>query len=80
MTPSTLVKAVSSRDLHEGLVCASQDADMHQVSNLQAEGEDLITMHIYSPPLLKMKTFSLTDRTIGEYIPEIIEHVHGSGI
>ncbi len=80
MTPSNLVKAVSSRDQHEGLICASQDADMHQISNLQAEGEDLITLHIYSPPLVKMKTFSLTDRTVGEYIPEIIEHVHGSGI
>ncbi len=80
MTPCTLVKAVSSRDQHEGLVCASQDADIHQVSNLQAEGQDLITLHVYSPPLLKMKTFSLTDRTVGEYIPEIIEHAHGSGI
>lgn len=79
-SPSGLIKAVSSRDLPEGLIAATQDADMHQISNLQAEGEDLITLHIYSPPLLKMKTFSLTDRTVGEYVPEIIEHCHGSGI
>jgi cysteine dioxygenase len=80
MTPSNLVKAVSSRDQTAGHICASQDADMHQVSNLQAEGQDLITLHIYSPPLLRMKTFSLTDRTVGEYVPEIFEHAHGSGI
>lgn len=80
MTPSKLVKAVSSQDLPEGLVTASQDADIHQVSNLQAPGRDLITMHIYSPPLLRMKTYSLTDRTVGDYVPEIIEHCFGSGI
>jgi cysteine dioxygenase len=79
-TPSSLIKAVSSNDLHEGLITVSQDADMHQISNLQAPGRDLITLHIYSPPLLKMKTFSLTDGSIGEYIPEVIEHSFGSGI
>lgn len=79
-TPSRLVKAVSSHDLCAGETCASQDADIHQISNLQLEGTDLITLHIYSPPLLRMKTYSLTDRTISEYVPEIHEHCHGSGI
>jgi len=79
-TPSSLVKAVSSRDLREGHITASQDADIHQVSNLQADGIDLITLHIYSPPLLRMKTYSLTDRAVGEYVPEIFEHCFGSGI
>lgn len=80
MTPSNLVKAVWSHDLHEGLITASQDADIHQISNLQATGEDLVTLHIYSPPLLRMKTYSLTDHTVGEYVPEIMAHCHGSGI
>jgi len=79
-TPSGLLKAVGSRDLVRGQVAASQDSDTHQVSNLQAPGEDLITLHIYSPPLLRMETFSLTDGTVGEFCPEIIEHIHGSGI
>src|SRR3989304_8096891 len=52
-TPSSLVKAVRSRDLREGHIAASQDADIHQISNLQADGFDLITLHIYSPPLLR---------------------------
>lgn len=80
MTQSKLVKAVSSHDLPESLITASQDADIHQISNLQGEGTDLVTIHIYSPPLLRMKTYSLTDRNIGEYVPEIIDHSHGSGI
>jgi len=37
-------------------------------------------LHIYSPPLLRMKTYSLTDRSIGEYVPEIFQHCFGSGI
>lgn len=80
MTPSGLVKAVSSCDAVKGYICASQDADIHQISNLQSEGTDLITLHIYSPPLLRMKTYSLTDRSIGEYVPEIFQHCFGSGI
>jgi len=79
-TPSSLLKAVTSVDLTEGHTTASQDSDIHQISNLQADGTDLITLHIYSPPLLRMKTFSLTDRAVGEYVPEIFEHGFGSGI
>jgi cysteine dioxygenase len=79
-TASGLLKAVSSRDLTAGHVCASQDADVHQVSNLQAPGRDLVTLHIYSPPLLKMKTFSITDARVSEYVPVIQEYAHGGGI
>jgi cysteine dioxygenase len=80
MGPCGLVKATLSRDLRTGDVAASQDSDMHQVSNLQVEGQDLMTLHIYSPPLLRMRTYSLTDRSIGEFRPEIFEHSFGSGI
>lgn len=78
-TPSGLLKAVSSSDMLQGEIGASQDADVHQISNLQSPGEDLITLHVYSPPLLKMETYSLTDATVGEYWPEVLEHM-GSGI
>lgn len=79
-TPCGLLKPVASRDLRAGAVCASQDSDVHQISNLQAAGEDLVTLHIYSPPLLKMKTFSLTDARVEDYTPVILEYAHGSGI
>lgn len=64
--PNGHVKAVFSRDLYEGSVLGSEDSDMHQVSNLQAGGADLVTLHIYSPPLLRMETYSLTDLVRGE--------------
>ncbi|MCH7704153.1 MAG: cysteine dioxygenase family protein [Planctomycetes bacterium] len=79
-TPSGVIKAVSSHDLPVGTINATQDSDIHQVSNCQAAGEDLITLHVYSPPLLRMDTYSLTDRTIGEFRPTFLEHSFGSGI
>jgi cysteine dioxygenase len=53
------IKAVKSVDYSPGDVCSTQDDQVHQVSNLQAEGHDLMTLHIYSPPLRKMDTYSL---------------------
>ncbi len=79
-TPSKLIHPVSSADLAVGAVGASQDTDIHQVSNLQAPGTDLVTFHVYSPPLLRMDTYSLTDRAVGEFRPMILEHAQGSGI
>lgn len=78
-TPSGLLKAVNSVDMACGDLVVSQDADVHQISNLQEAGQDLVTLHIYSPPMLRMDTYSLTEPTIGEYRPEILEHM-GSGI
>jgi len=79
-TPCGLIKAVSSADMGTGEIVASQDADIHQVSNLQPAGQDLITLHIYSPPLLRMDTYSLTDGLIREYMPIIHEYTMGGGI
>lgn len=42
-----------------GEIIASQDADTHQVSNLQPAGTDLVTLHIYSPGLKTMKVYSI---------------------
>jgi cysteine dioxygenase len=54
-----LVMPVGSRLLPPGHTCASVDDDTHQVSNLQAGSADLVTLHIYSPPLHRMEVFSL---------------------
>jgi DMSO/TMAO reductase YedYZ molybdopterin-dependent catalytic subunit len=60
------VKALGSRDCPPGTVIASQDNDLHQISNLQAGSADLVTLHVYTPPLLRMGTYSLTDSARGE--------------
>ena len=61
--PHGRVKAVGSHDLTAGDVCGSEDLDLHQVSNLQDGDADLVTLHVYSPPLRRMGTYSLTDHS-----------------
>jgi hypothetical protein len=66
ITPNGHIKAMFSRDLPPGSVIGSEDSDIHQVSNLQSGNADLVTLHVYSPPLLWMGTYSLLDRTRGK--------------
>jgi DMSO/TMAO reductase YedYZ molybdopterin-dependent catalytic subunit len=68
LAPNGHVKALGSHDLGPGAVMASQDGDMHQVSNLQAGDSDLVTLHVYTPPLLRMGTYSITEPTRGEEV------------
>jgi cysteine dioxygenase len=75
-----MLMAVRTRELGEAGVCGSEDADIHQVSNLQPDGGPLVTLHVYSPPLLKMNTYSLTDTSVREYEEPIHEFCHGAGI
>jgi cysteine dioxygenase len=56
-TASGLACPTEAVDMPPGYICAAQDADIHQVANLQAAGTDLITLHIYSPPIQKMNTY-----------------------
>lgn len=48
-----------SREMAAGFVCGSQDDDIHEIANLQPAGDDLITLHIYSPPLVTVNTYTL---------------------
>ncbi len=56
-TPSGLVCPTNAVSMKPGYVCAAAEADIHQVANMQAPGADLITLHIYSPPIRKMNTY-----------------------
>ena len=76
-----MVVAERSHDLMAGDVCASADDDIHQVSNLQAGSADLVTLHIYSPPLLRMEVFSLETAGVREWDDPINDcFVLGGGI
>ena len=59
-----MIYPVRTVELAQGTVCASQDKDIHQISNLQAGGSDLVTLHIYSPRLVKMGVYSLTESRV----------------
>jgi cysteine dioxygenase len=50
-------------EVHEypaGSVATGSEAYMHQVANLQPDA-DLITLHLYSPPLLNSRNYFLPD-------------------
>ena len=65
LAPNGHIKATFSRDLEEGSLCGSEDTDIHQVSNLQAGNAELVTLHVYTPPLHRMTTYSLHDSNRG---------------
>lgn len=72
-------RVVSMTDHGEGSVMVSFDTDVHQVSNLQA-GRELVTLHVYAPPLLHMNQYSLDDGSARRFDDPIVGHVDGSGI
>lgn len=79
--PNGMLMATASRLLAAGEGCASQDDDVHQMSNLQAAEHDLITLHIYSPPLLAMHMYSIVDAKVTRFFDPINdEFVSGAGI
>ncbi len=57
LSPSGCVCPVSTVQMAPGYICSADDDDIHQVANMQAPGTDLITLHIYSPPIQCMNTF-----------------------
>jgi cysteine dioxygenase len=79
-TADGLVFATRTHDMPEGTICATFDADVHQVSNLQAAGKPLITLHIYSPALRVCNVYSLLDAGSQEWYDPVFEFAEGSGI
>lgn len=58
-TASGLLCPACVNDMPPGYVCSADDADIHQIANMQSPGKDLITLHIYSPPITHMNTYQL---------------------
>lgn len=69
-----------THELPAGHCCGSQDSDIHQISNLAPPGEDLVTLHIYSPPLLLMGKYSLTQPGRTEFQEAVHSFAEGAGI
>ena len=79
---SGMVFATRSVEHPAGSVCATEDRDIHQVSNLMEDGADLVTLHVYSPPLLNMGTYTLFDSTVKSFFDPVHNEVFldGGGI
>ena len=59
----------SHRELRAGGLTGSEIPDIHQLGNPDVSGRDLITIHIYAPPLGVLKTYKLGSSTIDLYTP-----------
>ena len=59
----------SHRELRSGSRTGSEVPDVHQLGNPDVSGRDLITIHIYAPPLGVMKTYKLGSATVDLYTP-----------
>jgi cysteine dioxygenase len=55
-TRGDLACPVAMRWLPPGMVCATEDLDIHDVGNFERTAE-LVTLHIYSPPIDGMRLF-----------------------
>ena len=56
-----------SRTAPAGSISACHDSDIHQMANLEPAGCDLITLHVYSPPLAGMQLYSVGDTTLADH-------------
>ena len=59
----------SHRELRAGGLTGSEIPDIHQLGNPDVSGRDLVTIHIYAPPLGVLKTYKLGSATIEQYTP-----------
>ncbi len=73
-TASGLICPVQTVRMEPGYICAANDPDIHQVANMQPPGTDLITLHMYSPPIKKMNTYQFACR-----LPEECANKYKSG-
>lgn len=77
-TPSGLIVPVATHSMEPGYVCSAEDDDIHQIANMQAPGIDLVTMHIYTPPIRKMNTYSfMTPVVVARAVDEFMD---GEGV
>jgi cysteine dioxygenase len=59
----------SGRECPTGTVTGADVPDIHQLGNPDASGQDLVTVHVYSPPLGVLNTYKLGSSQIDLYTP-----------
>lgn len=53
-----------------GEVAGTDIPDIHRIGNHEESGQDLVTMHIYAPPLRVINTYRLGSSEVGQYMPD----------
>jgi cysteine dioxygenase len=73
-----MIKALTSVDYSSADTRVEETSLIHQISNLQAGNDKAISVHIYVPPLVRMKVYSLEDSSVRNVLPRYFSS--GSGI
>ena len=68
----------SAREWNAGEATAADVPDIHQIGNPEVSGQDLVTLHLYAPPLGVLNTYKVGSKEIGCYSPN--EFMDGAGI
>ena len=59
----------TGRECPAGTITGAEIPDIHQLGNPQASGQDLITVHVSSPPLGVVKTYKVGSSQVDLYTP-----------
>jgi cysteine dioxygenase len=59
----------TGRECPEGTVTGAEVPDIHQLGNPEVSGRDLVTVHVYAPPLGVLKTYKVGSSKVDLYTP-----------
>ncbi|HEX8889086.1 MAG TPA: cysteine dioxygenase family protein [Pyrinomonadaceae bacterium] len=68
----------SGREWHAGEATTADVPDIHQIGNPEVSGQELVTLHLYAPPLGVLNTYKVGSSEVGCYSPN--EFMDGAGI
>src|ERR1043165_4243338 len=68
----------SGREWHVGEATTADVPDIHQIGNPEVSGQELVTLHLYAPPLGVLHTYKVGSSEVGYYSPN--EFMDGAGI
>lgn len=59
----------TGRECAEGTITGAEVPDIHQLGNPEVSGRDMITVHVYAPPLGVLKTYKVGSAQVDLYTP-----------
>jgi cysteine dioxygenase len=68
----------SAREWNSGQITGADVPDIHQLGNPEVSGQNLVTLHLYAPPLGVLNTYKVGSSEIGHYTPD--QFMDGAGI
>lgn len=68
----------SARQWLTGGVTGAEVPDIHQLGNPDVSGQDMVTLHLYAPPLGVLNTYKVGSAEVGRY--SLDQFIDGAGI